>query len=204
MTHYWLHLFFPYILHHINLHKTYTTKNMITCICAAKHMCLASHVPMTPIHRCRQCGNYLHVFCAGKGINPPDDDAQNGLEYDCILCCGGIPLGRFNAPPNVTDNSVNILDSNQTSTQSSIHTTHVRLGGTRNPCWILLRLSLVPCDVTSYRTLSFQISLSVTRCLQSARAKHTMYSTLGGSTSKATSPHFFDFLKIFDPPYSSF
>ena len=66
--------------------------------CAAKHLCVASHVHITPLHRCRQCKQFLHVFCAGKGETVPDDDCQNGLEYDCVLCCNGELLGRFNPP----------------------------------------------------------------------------------------------------------
>ena len=90
---------------------------MVSYVCAAKHMCVASHVLLTPMHKCRQCNDYMHVFCAGKSMTPPDDDAQNGLEYDCVLCCGGELLGRFN-PPADCRNEGN--DSDSCSNSSSV------------------------------------------------------------------------------------
>ncbi len=67
--------------------------------CAAAELCKAQHVPVDSIHRCRKCKQYLHVFCVGVSETPPDFDAQNGLEYDCIKCCNGIAMGLFNCPP---------------------------------------------------------------------------------------------------------
>ena len=65
--------------------------------CASGNFCLAPHVPVTPMHKCRVCGNYLHTFCAGNGSIAPNTE-HLGKEYDCIQCSNGKILGWF-APP---------------------------------------------------------------------------------------------------------
>ena len=105
------------LIHHFP--KAYAYTNMVRFTCAAKHLCIVPHAPVDKIHRCRQCKEYLHVFCSGKGSTPPDDDCQNGLEYDCLLCCKGVPLGRFNLLPPTQEGNPSSTQCSSTSKENN-------------------------------------------------------------------------------------
>lgn len=66
--------------------------------CAAKHFCVARHIPVTRMHKCRKCNQYLHTFCVGQGFIPPNFEATDGKEFDCAYCTGGVLLQMIPAP----------------------------------------------------------------------------------------------------------
>ena len=72
--------------------------------CAAKHYCVAKHIAVTRMHKCRKCNQYLHTFCAGQGFMPPNFEATDGKEFDCAFCTGGVLLKMIPAPTAPDEN----------------------------------------------------------------------------------------------------
>ena len=97
------------------------TKRMSDYSCAAAHLCVAPHIPFRAQHKCRVCKKYLHVFCAGKGRIPPNEE-ELGNEYDCVKCCNGILLECFKPPSSALTSTSRPSTSVVTTTGSQCDT----------------------------------------------------------------------------------
>ena len=66
--------------------------------CAAKHLCIAKHIPVGTRTKCKDCKEYMHDFCTGLAATPPTGFFDDRGGYSCAICTNKL-VQRFITSP---------------------------------------------------------------------------------------------------------
>ena len=66
--------------------------------CAAQHLCKGVHLEVGTNTKCKQCKNYMHLFCTGLAVQPSQSDVKAQGGYTCAKCANELVMMFFDSP----------------------------------------------------------------------------------------------------------